>query len=184
LAAHYFLAIPVPAHVAQPIYHWLTQRKEELSFKSIVVPEDYHITLHFLGDMSLEARKDLISSLPAALKEVSPFTLRASTFGYFGERSSPRIFWVGVEEQPILTTIHKATGLACQHAGMKLETRPYHPHITLARRWHSNETFELPSFSAEFESKDWSWEAQQVVLFQTHLDKVPKYEAINTISLG
>lgn len=184
MATHYFLAIPVPAYIAQPIYHWISQSRDKLPYKSLVVPEDYHITLHFLGDISIETRERLNASLPSALEDIPPFTLKAESFGYFGDRSAPRIFWVGVEEQPVLTQLQKATGLACQRAGLEIERRPYHPHVTLARRWHSEEPFTLPSFSTELESKEWSWEVQQVVLFQTHLDRVPKYEAINTISLG
>ncbi|WP_167578095.1 RNA 2',3'-cyclic phosphodiesterase [Ammoniphilus sp. YIM 78166] len=184
MVAHYFLGIPVPSPIAQPIYQWFTNRREELPFKSTVVPEDYHITLHFLGDVSKEAREVLIESLPPVIREISPFTIKANAFGYFGERNAPRIFWVGVEEQPILAQVHQATGRACQRAGMKLETKPYHPHITLARRWRTEKPFALPSFSTELESKEWSWEVQQVVLFQSHLDRVPKYEAIHTVSLG
>lgn len=53
----------------------------------------------------------------------------------FGSPKSPRIFWAQVNEVEPLFHLQEIVHKMCLAAGFTLETRPYHPHITLARKW-------------------------------------------------
>lgn len=69
---------------------------------------------------------------------------------------------------------------ACGKAGFQLETRPFRPHITLARKWIGDEPFQtgmLERLWGELQPEPLQFEASEVVLYQTNLNKTPKYEA-------
>ena len=74
---------------------------------------------------------------------------------------------------------------ACEEAGFELETRPFRPHITLARKWIGEEAFQqtLLEIWNELQSEPLAFQANEVVLYQTHLHKTPKYEAIQVFPL-
>lgn len=177
---HYFLAVPIPILMAQRLHDWLQSRQEELPFKNRVVPEDYHITLHFLGRADTKSLDQLESGLPTGVEGFSDFFLQATHFGCFGEKQSPRIFWVGTNDEPALQELQKSTGKICEKAGFQLENRPYRPHITMARRWKGEFPFVLPIFHQELEDKDWVWKVDRFSLYRSHMDRIPKYEAVAT----
>jgi 2'-5' RNA ligase len=94
-------------------------------------PESIHLTLHFLGDVEAGA----IPALCKALDRVraAPFTLELSRRGRFPPRGPARVLWVGLAASPALESLHAACGRAITAAGLPLESRPFAPHVTLAR---------------------------------------------------
>ncbi|MEW9667824.1 RNA 2',3'-cyclic phosphodiesterase [Ammoniphilus sp. 3BR4] len=177
---HYFLAVPIPISLAQRLADWLSSRHEELPFKNKVVAEDYHITLHFLGRAEDKSLSQVIAGIPKAKEGISSFSLQATHFGYFGEKQSPRIFWVGTEHERALHELQKATGYVCEQAGFQMENRPYRPHITIARRWQGEFSFVLPDFQQELGDTDLSWKADRFCLYRSHMDRMPKYEVVES----
>lgn len=95
--------------------------------------EDAHLTLAFLG----EVRPPVIDALKPRLDEVAAgcdgFELKLGAGGFFGPPSSPRVAWVGVEESPVLMALQSAVAGAVRATGIELESRPFHPHLTVAR---------------------------------------------------
>ena len=96
-----------------------------------VRPESIHLTLHFLGDV----QEGVIPALCEALDQVraAPFTLELSSRGRFPPRGPARVLWVGLAASPALESLHAACGRAIAAAGLPLESRPFAPHVTLAR---------------------------------------------------
>jgi RNA 2',3'-cyclic 3'-phosphodiesterase len=95
---------------------------------TVVARERLHITLHFLGDVSVER----LDELRAALRmRCEPFRLdfgRAEIWGGGIAVLSP-------EQTPeVLEELHTRIGAALAAAGLVLDGRPYRPHVTLARR--------------------------------------------------
>lgn len=174
---HFFLALPVPKEVAAQVASSVKKKNEDLSFKTWVVPEDYHITLHFLGYASNEQLQKINEGLPDLVSHWKPFELQMTHIGTFGEPLSPRILWVGVREESSLFSLQNEIGTICKQAGFELEKRPYRPHITIARKWARESPFSLPLLSTEIDG-NWKWSVREVLLYQTHMDRLPKYEAI------
>lgn len=93
-----------------------------------VRPERLHLTLHFLGDVPIARLPELAEGLRVPFK---PFELR------FGEA---KLWTHGVavlepDWAPArLQALHAALGEALQALGLPCESRPYRPHVTLARR--------------------------------------------------
>lgn len=94
-----------------------------------VNPETFHVTLKFLGETNK------VDEIKRALTEVSgsPVTFGFRGTGYFPSSKSARVFWVGMEADANLATLHNAVNAATQALGFEGDKGPYHPHLTLAR---------------------------------------------------
>jgi RNA 2',3'-cyclic 3'-phosphodiesterase len=180
---HYFYAVSLPPEIKEQLSNYTKMLKEKLPFSRWVHHQDYHITLAFLGsarDDMLELSNKLVKQQVSSLEA---FQLTIETLGFFGSNESPRIFWAGVNKEEGLHTLRDQVFLACKQAGFQLETRPFHPHITLARKWQGENPFSEAKFEDEFPIKPFAFNAHEMVLYQTHLERIPKYEAIEVYPL-
>ncbi|MGI6638979.1 MAG: RNA 2',3'-cyclic phosphodiesterase [Desulfobulbus sp.] len=94
-------------------------------------PEQLHLTLCFIGEVSSNSFLDI----QEALQEVtsSAFTLKLKGLGLFPPRRTPRVLWTGVQTSSILTGLQRKVTTQLRHSGITLEKRKFIPHITLAR---------------------------------------------------
>jgi 2'-5' RNA ligase len=95
------------------------------------VPADkLHITLAFAGPVTTAVRDCLVDGADRIHAE--PFELQLDTVGYWPR---PRIIWLGPGRTPpaawALARSLREVFLACD---LRPETRPWQPHITLARK--------------------------------------------------
>ncbi len=94
-----------------------------------VVPENMHITLLFLGDVEVQR-------LPALEQAVAAAGLPAcSTRLDRLEITRRGIAWLSMTRVPAsLVLLYRGLVDACAGIGFEPETRPFRPHLTLARR--------------------------------------------------
>lgn len=182
---HYFWAVRIPDSVKQTIHEELTQIKPIFQFKRWVDLHDYHITLAFLGSVNQQKLPSVIQSVGDAIKKQQAFMLNIEGLNVFGSPKSPRIFWGAVNEVTQLFQLQKIVHETCLEAGFALDTRPYHPHITLARKWGGNEDFNTEDLDTHnpFREKVLSFQVREVVLYKTNLENTPKYEPIASFTL-
>lgn len=96
-----------------------------------VSPENFHITLVFLG--SVPDERCAVVSAAAARLRLEPFTLTLDRVGYF---AVPQVLWIGPSEDPAPLRAFVARlirELADAGAAPDL-VRPFQPHVTLARK--------------------------------------------------
>ncbi|MDZ5472573.1 RNA 2',3'-cyclic phosphodiesterase [Bacillus sp. 31A1R] len=179
---HYFYAVSLPSEAKRLLQEETNRLKEELSFSRWVHQEDYHITLAFLGFAPQEQLHKSIAIIEKKLKNNHSFPLLIQGLGTFGRNDSPRIFWADVEHKQALHNIRNEVYSACVEAGFELEKRPFKPHLTLARKWTGETSFN-PESLMKMDIAGIPFEVTEVVLYQTHLDRTPKYEAVHTFSL-
>jgi RNA 2',3'-cyclic 3'-phosphodiesterase len=170
---HYFIAVPIPKEIKEQINEWRQNNQDQLHFKNWVHLDDYHITLVFLGHVNEMQLIKLEKVMNAIQKQFSPFSLTISHVGTFGNAQKPRIFWAGIKESKALIQLQKTIYECCEKVGFSLDKRPYSPHLTLARKWNGEELFVQSDFQFE---QTMTFEVQSFSLFETHLDKSPKYE--------
>lgn len=178
---HFFLALPLAAHVKTELADWARHWQSNYPFASWVVAEDYHITLHFLGAATEQQLQRLSQELKPIVRSIYPFALVINQLGCFGQSQQPRIFWAGLADSPQLAQLQKSMAPSCQAAGFTVDQRPYRPHITIARKWKGKDPFVLPPMPV---SPPLSWTAEEVILYRSHHDRLPKYEAIARFRLG
>jgi RNA 2',3'-cyclic 3'-phosphodiesterase len=111
--------------------------------------------------------------------------LEINKLGIFGKLDSPRIFWGDTKESNELQVVRRKVFTACLDAGFQLETRPFKPHITLARKWAGDKPFQKTLLDVwnDLQPEPLLFKVNEVVLYQTHLDKTPKYEEITIYKL-
>ncbi|WP_338750760.1 RNA 2',3'-cyclic phosphodiesterase [Bacillus sp. FJAT-52991] len=166
---HYFFALALPEKIKEQLHQAFLDRN--LPFARAVHEQDLHLTLAFLGEAEGGKLKKARDGVTKALDTFSPFALTIDSFGTFGKEEQPRIFWAGVKLEPKLNQLQQAVSTACREAGFQLESRPFRPHITLARKWQGEKAY-LPPVSPTAIH----FFTEKVVLYKTHLDRSPKYE--------
>jgi 2'-5' RNA ligase len=90
--------------------------------------ESWHITLQFLGNTGQEQFDCTVARL-GELRS-SSVTIQLEGLGFF-ERAG--VFFAGVGLTPGLLSLQQRVTAATGVCGFIPETRPYHPHVTLAR---------------------------------------------------
>ncbi len=151
-----------------------------LTFKKWVHPHDYHITLIFLGAADEERLAKLSSRSQMLASALRPFTVQFQHLDIFGDRRQPRVLHLEPERNEQLFDLREKTKQAVLKAGFQVEKRPYHPHMTMARKWAGDRPFpdDVPFESGRVQSA-----VSRFSLFQTHLDRSPKYEEIAQFQL-
>ncbi|MFC0562030.1 RNA 2',3'-cyclic phosphodiesterase [Halalkalibacter alkalisediminis] len=180
MQSHYFLAVPLPSEIKKEIKR--TFENEALPFKRWVHEEDYHVTLVFLGACTLEQLEHIQKECAVRLAKVKSFPLDLASVGTFGKKDKPRIFWLGLEEQPLLHDVRKEVSAICEEAGFKLEKRPFSPHVTVARKWVGDGPYREELVKDLHFNKQWT--VDKVVLYKSVLTEEPKYKEVAVFTLN
>lgn len=182
---HYFFAVKLPNETKTFLADWVEKNKETFPFQRWVHPEDYHITLAFLGF----AEKDKLDAVKKQIKKVlnnqQAFSLTLHNAGTFGQKENPRIFWADTFPSEELSNLQKKVYNQVIDSGFVLDKKPFRPHITLARKWNDKNPFN-PSRLGEIlrtTGDTFSFNINEVVLYETHLDKNPKYKIVDLYRL-
>jgi len=121
------------------------QRLKESSIKgNYTLWENFHLTLVFIGETSGSRMYDVVQAIDRV--GAQRFVLNLKGFGCF-HRSGGDIYWVGVEENKILTRIYSKLCDELFTRGFNIERREYKPHITLGREIVLKDDFDPIGFS-------------------------------------
>jgi 2'-5' RNA ligase len=130
-----------------------------------IEPENYHITLRFIGDVAPSIAGEVVDGLDR-LAHGEAFTIRLSHLGTFGG-DKPRALYAGVEASTALLRLQAAQERVLQRLGLVPEGRKFVPHVTLARlRGASAEDLaRFMAFSGRFEPLEFP--VRRFVLFSS-----------------
>lgn len=95
-----------------------------------VEPENYHITLRFIGDIDHRTADEVARAL--ARLDRPGFDLSLEGLDAFGTKK-PQTIVAGVRNSPALRELQAAHERIVQRLGLEPERRRYRPHVTLAR---------------------------------------------------
>lgn len=121
-----FFGIPIPPDVTR----MLTGVQAGLDFGRIVPPENFHITLAFLGEHPEPVLEDVHTLLDGFRFDPVDVVIRG--LGVFGGEK-PRSVFAEVTPSRALTAVRKRVRTAAREAGIELAREQYRPHVTLAR---------------------------------------------------
>lgn len=96
-----------------------------------VPPENYHVTLRFIGEVPNWRAEDVDHAL--ANLRAPAFPLQLSGVGAFNKGGKVTSLWVGVERTGALEHLQNKVETALQRAGLDPERRRFTPHVTMAR---------------------------------------------------
>ena len=107
--------------------------------------ENIHLTLKFLGDVSVTKLEEIKSAL--AQVTFPPFSLEIKGAGAFPNLKRMNVIWVGVGEGwSQVELIFEQTEKLLHQLGFSCETRPFSPHITVARVKSGRKRDEIAAF--------------------------------------
>ncbi|MDB5303631.1 MAG: 2-5 ligase [Phycisphaerales bacterium] len=131
-----FIAIELPDVVRQHIAGLVRKGQEHCRGRyglSWVRPENFHVTVKFLGDVS----DDRLPALCSALGEIAtegPAVLRADRLEGFPPRRPSRVVAMGLAgDVGRVNYLHRSIEEHCARLGIPPDGRLYRPHITLVR---------------------------------------------------
>ena len=94
-------------------------------------PENYHLTLRFLGEMPGHRAEEVDSALSALRGR--GFILQLRGVGMFEKGGRPYALWAGGERNAQLEHLQAKVETAVQRIGFEPERRRFTPHVTVAR---------------------------------------------------
>ena len=128
------------ALVQQELKHRIEPELKRDTHISWVQPAKIHLTIKFLGDMDEQVIDPLQTALEQAIGNRAMVNVPLQRLGAFPRPHSPRVLWVGPPENwergaeaKRIAEIHGAIEQACEGLSFLRETKPFSPHLTLAR---------------------------------------------------
>ncbi len=148
-----------------------------------VRPEQIHITLAFLGDVPDASVAGLVTAISADIP-VPPFTVRFGGLGVFPPRGAPRVLWMGVRAGgDEIAAVQAEIATRVRGAGVTLESRPFHPHLTLAR-WRETRASDASAVAPADRRVVASCRVEYATLFQSEVTPAgPLYRALARATL-
>jgi 2'-5' RNA ligase len=121
-----FTGVEIPSDVAQA----LSMLRGGLPGARWIDPENYHVTLRFIGDVD-DAIAHEVESLLGRVRR-GPFELKFDGLSSFGSRK-PRAIVASIAPSQSLMEAQAEQERMMQRIGLEPEGRKYTPHVTLAR---------------------------------------------------
>jgi 2'-5' RNA ligase len=108
--------------------------KKELTMKW-VPPENYHVTVTFIGDTPEADIPKIKEALAETCKVFNSFDLKIEDMGAFSNEHEARVLWLGVQNKRYLNELKHELDRQLQERGVTLpaEFREYQPHLTIGR---------------------------------------------------
>lgn len=150
--------------------------------------EGLHVTVRFLGPTPMGRVDTVAAAVDRSAPAVGgPFPIRIGGAGAFPDATRPRALWLGIRfGAEALATLSNALTAELVAAGWSLETRPFRPHLTIARTDGVPAGAEAGALLASRAADlDVGFTADRVALYRSHLGRGPaRYEILRSVPLG
>ncbi|MBI5167092.1 MAG: RNA 2',3'-cyclic phosphodiesterase [candidate division NC10 bacterium] len=129
-----FIAVNLTEGLRQPLSQLQEVLRAPAADVSWVRPENLHLTLKFLGEVSAKRLDTVKVVLQGIARTMPPFILSLSGLGAFPNSRAPRVVWVGIQDGALeLQRLQEGLETALGLRGFPREGRSYTPHLTLGR---------------------------------------------------
>ena len=130
-----FIAIELPDELRSELVRLEAQLKSDgQSGVKWVDPYGIHLTLKFLGSIAVDRVEGVTRAMEEAARGISPFRLEVKELGVFPNVKRVQVAWVGISgEVDKLVQLQKRIESNLAPLGFAPESRPFTPHLTLAR---------------------------------------------------
>jgi 2'-5' RNA ligase len=148
-----FFAVPVPDDIRSRIQNGLAAFQKDWPDVQWVHPEDYHVTLRFIGGLQAESLTRLLADVKGEALPFAPFTMKLQGLSTFPPHRDRAVLWIDLATMsPDLLDLQQRLEEAVQAWGFAAESRPFTPHLTIGRfKSHDTEGLmeRLPEFAAQ-----------------------------------
>jgi 2'-5' RNA ligase len=183
-----FVAVVPPERAVEDLGEFLAPRQEVESGLRWTAPEQWHVTLAFMPQVSERSLDDLVARLQRAAVRRAPFQVSVAGGGAFPNAGRAKVLFAGLDVDDAEELRRLATGAraAGNKAGAAVAGARFHPHLTLARL---SRPVDVTKWIRVLDSyRGPTWEAMEISLIQSHLGegprKRPRYEVVESMRLG
>jgi len=185
-----FIAVELPDEVKAGLAQLQAQLKAgQQAAVKWVDPYAVHLTLKFLGNIAVDKTGEITRAIEEAVQGISPLHLEVKELGAFPNFKRVRVAWVGVSgEVAKLGQIQQRIEANLAPLGFTRESRPFTPHLTLARLRERASPNEQQSFgqliaSTRFEA-EYGFDVDSISLMRSELSREGAiYSRISSIKL-
>jgi len=129
-----FIALEIPHEIQQAIYKVASTLRADLgACVRWTPPENMHLTLKFLGEVSPAQVDALTSALRVQADSVPAFKVEVGGLGSFPDGKRARVLWIGIQAPAEIQTLQRGIESACARLGYESESRGFSPHLTIGR---------------------------------------------------
>jgi len=149
-----FCAIELPQATRGVVLAHIARLKEKVPHAkaSWARHENLHLTLKFLGEIPATSVADFSKAVSLAVSRVQPFAISLEQTGAFPMHGQPRVLWIGINDPSTqLAELHAHLEEESSQVGFAKETRPFHPHLTIARLRHADNARALAAAHKQLE---------------------------------
>ena len=145
-----FIAINLSDEVHQGLERVLKDVKSRLPGGAVrwVHVENIHLTIKFLGDVSVSSLELLTTMLQTEAARHQQFEFSVGGIGAFPTPRRPRVVWVGIEAPAELSGLQRGVEAEMARLGYAPEERPFSPHLTIGRVTRNADPGELHQLSS------------------------------------
>lgn len=151
-----------------------------------VVPENFHVTLKFLGNIREDQLHDICSAVETAVDCIDPFEISFSGLGAFPSPRNARVVWAGIKDGAgQLSDLAGAVENELAKLGFEREDRPFRAHVTIGRVKDTKSIRKLPEGLREANAQDFGTQrVESVCIMQSELSREgPKYSPLGEVKL-
>lgn len=127
-----FIAIEFEEELRKQLSQIQTQVKLGCKSGNFTNSENFHLTLHFLGETKKSEVDELAQAVSKTALQSKEFPFRLQDIGFF-TRSEKQIIWVGIKENKNLVRLVSNLEKNLEREGFPRGKRAFQPHITLCR---------------------------------------------------
>ena len=130
-----FIAVNIPKEVKQVLSNWVEDLKKDLKTDiKWVIPENFHLTLHFLGYLE-EKQLEKIKRILQSNVFKTEIVLKVKEVDCFPNQNRPRVLFFKCEEKENnnLIKLQQIIGQALKHMNMEIDERVWQIHLSFAR---------------------------------------------------
>jgi 2'-5' RNA ligase len=186
-----FVAVTIPDAVREEMLR-VQRELQPLAPRGVIrwtKPEQFHLTLRFLGDVSSGHVTGLQDSLRAACSGVPVLRLRALGVGFFPNARSPRVIWVGITDgENGLVDLQRKIKDAVQPFTAEQGGERFAGHVTLGRvkLFKQSEISELAAGAETMRNRTFGeWTAREIEIIRSELLATgSRYTQLAAIRLG
>lgn len=144
---------------------------------------EWHITLVFLGEVGEERVPDLADALGDAAAAHGPLSLAVRGWGAFPVPERASVLWAGVDgDTGALGDLVRDLREAAGSCGVRVERRPYTPHLTVARSSPARDLTGTVRGAGAPHGR--GWRAREVHLLESRPGTTDRYRTARTWALG
>jgi len=181
-----FTGIKITSSIMEKLKEVPSSLQEYRNKIRTVRPENLHITLKFLGNITQDMYSKFSEILKNSITNFSPFEVAIEGIGFFPSKSRAKIIWVGIKENILLENLYKIVENSAEKINILPDDKKFHGHITVGRIKTDIHPNIINAIEEKFKERNWGdMRVENITIFESilHSDG-PEYKELKNMTLG